>query len=381
MHDNLVEYVKSQRADGFSDSEIRKALDKSGWDSALVDSVLAGDNGIVLPQLLPDIGGLLSTSMKVYQQHVGLFFVFGMLPQLVIMVFALIPYFMEMGGQTQLRDWFVGLIMNGRWDVLVTWGILLFILMIVLQFVGTIGIVSIVKNRDKQVSFTDVLNEGISLLFPAIGVSFFVWLVSFGGALLFIVPGVYFSIVLGLGMYILVSEGISGWNNLERSMYLLKGYFWSFFVRAIVMGLVIMLISFVVGLIVGLASSLSGVESLSEFSNVIVGGVTTPLNIIYIYLIYESLVKIKGKGKVDEYDNNWFMKVCAVLGGLGLLGIIAAASFYWSNSDLRSTIQESIMQDLEIRQDSDVHVEMNYEDTSMPEETGFQEDYGVRRDN
>ncbi len=118
--------------------------------------------------------------------------------------------------------------------------------------------------------------KGTSVFISYLWVSFLSGLAILGGFILFIVPGIIFSIWFAFSSYILISEGQKGRRALSESKELAKSYWWAIFGRFILLTLLIAVISWspIVGDIVSL------------FFGV-------PFATIYAYLMYEDLKRIK----------------------------------------------------------------------------------------
>ena len=98
-----------------------------------------------------------------------------------------------------------------------------------------------------------------------------------GGFILFIIPGIIFAIWFCMSQYVFISEGIVGKKVLSRSKQLVSGNWWGVLGRSFIAGLIMMVIFWVpfIGSIVN-----------SFF--------TAPFFVIYVYLMYEDLKRLKG---------------------------------------------------------------------------------------
>jgi hypothetical protein len=129
---------------------------------------------------------------------------------------------------------------------------------------------------DKRLGIKDALEKG----WQRFGA--FIWLFSLlgyivtGGFLLFIIPGVIFSVWFIFAQFILASEDEKGMDALLKSKEYVKGYGFDVFLRLFV----IWLISAVIGMIPFIGSILSILFM--------------PFMMIFTYLIYEDLRSVKG---------------------------------------------------------------------------------------
>jgi len=96
------------------------------------------------------------------------------------------------------------------------------------------------------------------------------------GLMLFIIPGIIFAIKLCLSRYTLVFEDLKGAKALSRSKELTRGYFWPVLGRVSLFLMLIMIIS-----------------SIDHSGYLINAFFTMPFGIIYTYVIYEDLKRVK----------------------------------------------------------------------------------------
>ncbi len=97
------------------------------------------------------------------------------------------------------------------------------------------------------------------------------------GFILFIIPGIIFSIWLAFSQYAFVMEDKKGIKALSYSKELVRGYWWPIFGRLCILALGTMLIS-----------------SISKVGFLINSLFTMPFGIVYLYVIYKDLKRIKG---------------------------------------------------------------------------------------
>ncbi len=102
-------------------------------------------------------------------------------------------------------------------------------------------------------------------------------LASVVGFILFIIPGIIFSVWFCLSQYAFVFEDKKGSGALGRSRQLIKGYWWPVLGRLLILMVIAVLIS-----------------SISKIGFLINSLFTVPFGIVYLYVIYEDLKQIKG---------------------------------------------------------------------------------------
>lgn len=167
-----------------------------------------------------------------------------------------------------------------------------------------LGVALILSLHEKK--FDDlkyVLVKSKSLL----GRYFLVGLLNFltvvGGFILFIVPGVIFSIWYMFAMIISITEDKKGWNAMVASKMYVKGRWWAVVWRLIAGTLLISLCSFLMSLILGqLVDLLPGV-----WVSMIIGfALQIPMQMaagicisIFTFLLYRALVESHQAGSVE----------------------------------------------------------------------------------
>lgn len=101
-------------------------------------------------------------------------------------------------------------------------------------------------------------------------------LAALGGFILFIIPGIIFSVWFCFSVFVFVSEDLRGTLALKRSKQLVQGYWWPVFWRLLAMG--------IVG---GLIASIEG------FGPIINLFIVIPFTLVFEYLLYKDLKRIK----------------------------------------------------------------------------------------
>lgn len=71
--------------------------------------------------------------------------------------------------------------------------------------------------------------KALSLFLPSIWIAFLTLLIVIGGTILFIIPGIYLSVVLTYGQMILIDKGIRGTSAISASRQLIRGRWWDTF--------------------------------------------------------------------------------------------------------------------------------------------------------
>jgi len=99
------------------------------------------------------------------------------------------------------------------------------------------------------------------MFLPMVVIGLLQGLVTFGGFILLIVPGIYLSIALAYSQLAYIDQGIRGWQALTFSRELVRGRWWGVFWRNLVSSLVMGLgLSLIVLLMLGLFGLVAGPE-------------------------------------------------------------------------------------------------------------------------
>jgi hypothetical protein len=140
-------------------------------------------------------------------------------------------------------------------------------------------------------SFRSLFKTNHHLIWPVVGVSIIVGLIIFGGTLLFVVPGIIFTLWYYFAMYEVIFYEKRGWQALQESKALVVGRWWAVAWRLVVPALfyvfISIIISFGTGLLVrygGLAGGIFG-----TFIDLATNLLTSALVLICTLLIYFNL--------------------------------------------------------------------------------------------
>ncbi len=155
---------------------------------------------------------------------------------------------------------------------------------------------------------------GRTHFFPFLWVMILQSLAVFGGLLVFFLPGIWLSVLLGYALLVLVEDGTTGLNALLSSANLVKGRWWATFGRTLVAGLVVALLAsfttllllIVIGMFVGMDQvfGLADYVNNSTQSNPVVDGIVAvmngivqtifvPLTVVYQVKIFHGLKRTR----------------------------------------------------------------------------------------
>lgn len=150
------------------------------------------------------------------------------------------------------------------------------LLAIIVSLWVNVALIYAVKEENAKSSAKDLLMMVRSRMVSYYWVAFLNALVVLAGFILFIIPGIIFSVWFCFSQYAFVFEGSTGGKALGRSRDLVKGYWWPVLGRILILAAISILISFI-----------------SRLGFLINSLFTVPFGIVYMYTIYQDLKRVK----------------------------------------------------------------------------------------
>jgi hypothetical protein len=172
---------------------------------------------------------------------------------------------------------------------------LLFIITTIINAWTSVSLIFVIRKRQRVVRVREALAWGWYKIGSYFWISALTGIIVLFGFILLIIPGIIFAVWYSLSAYVLVSEERRGIDALNRSKEIIRGFWWKVFWRFVVLGLFIFLITLPIGMLTSLGTFLENVliKDIANSVNIILGLFTTPLTVIFGYLIYDNLCKIK----------------------------------------------------------------------------------------
>jgi hypothetical protein len=151
----------------------------------------------------------------------------------------------------------------------------------------------------------------IGLFLPLIWLIILEVLAVMGGFIMLIVPGIWLSISFSLTSYVFVIEHRRGMDALRQSKEYIKGYWWAFLGRVLLLGIIYCVLALVIQLPVGIL--------LGKFAGSIVSMLLAlfiaPFFAIYNYTIYKNLRELKPElADGHTKKGTGFIKASAIVG-------------------------------------------------------------------
>ena len=168
--------------------------------------------------------------------------------------------------------------------------------------------ITLLRDQDETVAFKEAFRRSWPKFWSLVWVAIISAFVVGGGILLFLAPGIIFTIFFLFAQIIVIIEGDKGMKALLKSREYTRGYFWPILGRY----LLILLASMIVyGIIMSLGSALGSVSGL--VSQAVANILVSPFILIYTYGLYQNLKSVKGEVPVSD-KKGWIYILLAVAG-------------------------------------------------------------------
>lgn len=203
---------------------------------------------------------------------------------------------------------------------------LLVLIMGVVQSWGSLALIHYVLDLDEKPTIGTVLKKAWKHIISFWWLTFLLGFITFGGFMLFVVPGVFFYIWFIFAMFIFASENVKGMAALQKSKEYVKGYAGEVFARLIVLFVVNMGGQMIFSTIINIVPH--GEKQLPllfliSFINIFFSLLLSCFSIVYLSLIYKSLKSVKKDlSFTPSKKANW------IYIGTAFAGIIVTIAFF-----------------------------------------------------
>ena len=179
--------------------------------------------------------------------------------------------------------------------------LILFLTIIIIQFWSQAALIFAIKDSAENIGIKESYRRGWRKARSFFWVSILSGFIIMGGYIFFIIPGIIFSIWFCLALYIVIAEDLKGMNVLLKSREYIRNYWWPVLWRLLFINLFVYLIIaifvffiFCIATLCGIKPDLNNFEAMVNLPINIISFILAPLTVIYPFLIYNNLKKIKG---------------------------------------------------------------------------------------
>jgi type II secretory pathway pseudopilin PulG len=212
--------------------------------------------------------------------------------------------------------------------------VLIYPVAIILSIWSDLSLLQAIKERENKISIGKALARGWSVLGSGIWISFLSFIIVLGGYILFVIPGIIFSIWFSLALYVLVNENKKGMAALKRSKELISGYIIAFWGRTLLFSLFLGVIFFLFFFLIKFASVLLPFLS---YASTIASIIIAPLSVIFGFLIYENIKKAKEAGCAKSPTEIKYILIALLIFLIPVIGVLASIVLVNVNSARTTT--------------------------------------------
>lgn len=209
----------------------------------------------------------LSSPFKLIEDAIKIFFdkrnlVFFVLIYALLIPFQIFQYFRESLNLTLLGE------------VMVAIDIIYLTVYLLISLAGILAVKKVINNEN--LSIKDTFTLSWKKLWGFILISIIVFLISLGGIILLIIPGIVFAIWFSFSTFVFVDKELGIKASISKSRTLVKGRFWTILGRYVIFGLF--------GAVLGLTASYIP-YSIGSYLLTLLGALT----VLPSYLLYKEL--------------------------------------------------------------------------------------------
>lgn len=348
VHQQALEYIKQRTAQGVSKEQIENELQANGWQSGDIQTAFASH--LAVPSApspyspsLPGAGTLLSEAWALYTSKLSTVLTVMLVPAAV----SAFPFLFVL---TATHPFFFILFLP----------VLMFLfafLLVLLQVWGLVALMYAISDQEGTAGVSSLFQKGLKMLLPLLWVSLLISLISFGGFLLFLVPGIILTVWFSLAGFILITENTRGMSALLRSKEYIRGSFAGTLWRLVFVGVLWIVILF----------PLSFLLKMAPYGDILTQILITftlfPISVAYWFRLYHHLKTRKSETSLPEATSKQKALFITIgLAGflvlplaLGILRGIGFKSISSANTTVNDTLRQAnirtIQVDLELQKD------------------------------
>ena len=231
------------------------------------------------------VSALLSQTWSIYKKR---FWVFSGVMIIPIVVLIISTALMAGGVLVWLTAFSSKFAISGI--LLVPLMVLLFLIIFISQIWGQTALLYAVKDSQEKIGIKESYEKGGHKLSSYVWVAILAGVITFGGFVLLIVPGLIFSVWFSMALFVLIAEDLTGMDALLKSKEYVRGKWGGVFWRTFFIGILYVIIYYVPTLILDFFK----VPFAGQVVNLISGLFLSPFIMTYLFLLYNNLKSLKG---------------------------------------------------------------------------------------
>ena len=298
VSNELLDYIRERQKQGANSEKIKNELRGAGWSEEAIRGAFE-PRTMPIPRStpgpyptansLPGASALINSSWNIYKSKIRLIIGIFIFPVIMSLATSLISE-----AQKSISE---GAATNSFLPLLSITNFFFTIIGFFITVWANLALIYAIHKSD-PVSPKEAFHETRNIILSSWWINILIVVISLGGYVLFIIPGILFSYWFSLSVFVLVVEGIKGMDALMQSRQYAKGHVLSLLWRTFALGLLNLAIgiaAFAVPAIVLAILNLKTVISIyTVLAAVAFSFFSVPFATIYGYLMYTSLKETKG---------------------------------------------------------------------------------------
>lgn len=291
----LLGYMDNQLRVGKTRQEIEKALLSSGWPQKDINEAFIRLQPANVPKVALTVenppttflepSDLLRSTWQIYRKRFWTFLGVELISTIIIAIVILVL----IGSMTAFFGLNSSFSSNLPFPLLITLAVFLFIFVSVLSAWGQTALFYAIVKSKENIGIKEAYRLGWRKIASYIWLSFLSGIIIFAGFVLFIIPGIIFTLWFSLAFYVMVTEDMKGLNALLKSKEYVKGRLLGVLWRFVL--LLILVFPLIIPI---LLVSLLNIKILSEILDAIFTLIISPFVLVYGFLVYKNLRFLKG---------------------------------------------------------------------------------------
>lgn len=344
----LLDYIKQQLEQGASTEQIKSAIIARGWKESDMNEAFAAlsqdstsspltESPVPSPEggSLPKAVAMLNEAWSLYKPRLWTFLGITIIPGVVLAGLFIV---LAGGGLLLGPVLFSPKLTALGVGLLILFAILFVVTVLISQMWGQTALLSAIKDSRENIGIKEAYRRSWPKILSYWWVSLLASFVTVGGFLLFLIPGILFAVWFSLALFVFISEDVKGMNALLKSREYVRGRWWSIFWRFLFIGILFLIVSLVPLLIF----SVLKVPYLGEISRFAIGLFLTPLAMIYSFLIYDHLKKIKGEIVFAPTKKQRVAFITVGILGILLIPAILFSVIFWGSHSAREKARDAL---------------------------------------